>query len=358
MNLRCVMRTLFTLIGILVCGMTLSQAEVIELEGTVKAVDAGARTISIERKTAKGTRTLDLEVAKKAGDLGAVKVGDPITFSYDPGLELVTKLISPESESAEAEVVVLKELGTAGHPWFSRDGLTIYFSSRESPQDPTFIWVAKRTSAEALFKDKKKLSLGLDCTFSDDGLEGIVFLPEEGKGTLQSLKRKSATDDFGRPTLIKELGTKELGDKNNFIVSPGLSADGLTLYCEVLGKGTCACTRSKPTNPWSKPKKLPIVTSEDGNQRFPYVADDGLWLFCTNTEIADPQTANIALYVRENDDDPFSFKGYLKAGETPLHGEFPRYVSATKELFFVKKKDGRPEIHVVKNFDPIKAVVE
>jgi hypothetical protein len=53
-------------------------AEVIELEGTVKAVDADARTISIARKTAKGEKTLDLEVNKKAGDLSAVKVGDKI----------------------------------------------------------------------------------------------------------------------------------------------------------------------------------------------------------------------------------------------------------------------------------------
>lgn len=59
---------------------TQSHAEVIELEGTVKAVDADARTISIERKTAKGTKTLELEVNKKAGDLSAVNVGDKISL--------------------------------------------------------------------------------------------------------------------------------------------------------------------------------------------------------------------------------------------------------------------------------------
>jgi hypothetical protein len=75
-------------------------AEVLDLEGTVKAVDATARTISVERKTPKGTKTLELEVNKKAGDLSSVKVGDRITFSYDPDLELVTKIGRRENNQA------------------------------------------------------------------------------------------------------------------------------------------------------------------------------------------------------------------------------------------------------------------
>lgn len=71
------------------CGV--SFAEVLELEGTVKAVDAAARTIRVERKTASGMKTLDLEVTKKAGDLSAVKVGERLTFNYDPDLDIVTK---------------------------------------------------------------------------------------------------------------------------------------------------------------------------------------------------------------------------------------------------------------------------
>jgi hypothetical protein len=76
----------------LLIGCAIADAEVLELEGTVKAVDASARSITIERKTPKGTKTLELEVNKKAGDLSSVKVGDRITFSYDPDLEVVTKL--------------------------------------------------------------------------------------------------------------------------------------------------------------------------------------------------------------------------------------------------------------------------
>ncbi len=76
----------------LVLVAAVAHAEVLELEGTVKAVDATARTLSVERKTPKGTKTLDLEVNKRAGDLSSVKVGDRLTFSYDPDLELVTKI--------------------------------------------------------------------------------------------------------------------------------------------------------------------------------------------------------------------------------------------------------------------------
>jgi hypothetical protein len=65
-------------------------AEVLELEGTVKAVDASARSISVVRKTPKGEKVLDLEVAKKAGDLSKVKAGESIRLTYDPDVEVVT----------------------------------------------------------------------------------------------------------------------------------------------------------------------------------------------------------------------------------------------------------------------------
>jgi hypothetical protein len=330
----------------------------VKVEGVLKAVDAKERTLTVEKKTAKGTKDVSLEVAEEAGDLTSLKVGDEVALAYDSTLEVVTKISGPAIEATEPEVVGVKELGWAGNPWLTRDGLTIYFTQKESPQAPATIWAATRASPDALFKDKKEVAPGIDFTFSDDGLEGIVFSVEEGKGTLQTTKRKKSTDDFGRPTLIRELGFKALGDKDNFIVAPCLSADGLTLYCEVLGKGPCFCTRDNRAAPWSKPSKVPLNASEKGSQRFPFITDDGLWLFCTNTEIPNPESANIALYTRKEKTDSFAFTGYLQAGDTPLNGEFPRYVSATKELFFVKKKDGRPQIYVVKNFEPINEVKE
>ena len=87
-----VLQRLILCVAVASLPLTLLHAEVIELEGTVKAVDAEDRSITIERKTAKGTKALELEVAKKAGNLASVKVGDTISFGYDPDLEIVTKI--------------------------------------------------------------------------------------------------------------------------------------------------------------------------------------------------------------------------------------------------------------------------
>jgi hypothetical protein len=95
--------TRYAFVALVLSGISLAHAEVLELEGTVKAVDATARTMSVERKTPKGTKTLELEVNKKAGDLSSVKVGDRITFSYDPDLELVTKLGAEAAKQEEAK---------------------------------------------------------------------------------------------------------------------------------------------------------------------------------------------------------------------------------------------------------------
>lgn len=97
-------RTLIAAVSLLWIGVL--HAEVIELEGTVKAIDPDARTITIERKTAKGTKTLELEVNKKAGDLSSFKAGDEIEFSYDPDLELVTKIGGGRERTEEVAAAV------------------------------------------------------------------------------------------------------------------------------------------------------------------------------------------------------------------------------------------------------------
>jgi hypothetical protein len=86
------MRPVFLTVFLLVLCGPIAYAEVIDLEGTVKAVDVDARTVTIERKTASGSKTLTLEVAKKAGNVADLKPGSPISFSYDPDLEIVTKI--------------------------------------------------------------------------------------------------------------------------------------------------------------------------------------------------------------------------------------------------------------------------
>ena len=82
---------LFFVMAALACSCPL-YAEVIDLEGTVKSIDKDARTLSVVRKTPKGEKVLELEVAKKAGDLSGLAEGQSISLRYDPDLEIVFKL--------------------------------------------------------------------------------------------------------------------------------------------------------------------------------------------------------------------------------------------------------------------------
>jgi uncharacterized protein (TIGR03067 family) len=84
-----------------------AHAEVLELEGTVKNIDPDARAISIVRKTPKGEKVLDLEVAKNAGDIGSIKVGDRVSFAYNPDVEIISKI---EKGMSEEDEQALKEL--------------------------------------------------------------------------------------------------------------------------------------------------------------------------------------------------------------------------------------------------------
>lgn len=72
----------------------IAHAEVIELEGTAKAVDLEAGRISVERKTPKGIKTLDLDVTQplKATFLRHVRVGAEISLRYNTDLSVITEI--------------------------------------------------------------------------------------------------------------------------------------------------------------------------------------------------------------------------------------------------------------------------
>jgi hypothetical protein len=107
------MRPVFLPVFLLVLCGPIAHAEVIDLEGTVKAVDVDARTVTVERKTPSGSKTLTLEVAKKAGDVADIKPGSPISFSYDPNLEIVTsvKRTDRKQPSVPAAHALMASLG-------------------------------------------------------------------------------------------------------------------------------------------------------------------------------------------------------------------------------------------------------
>jgi hypothetical protein len=113
-------------------------AHAVDLEGTVKSVDVQSRILEITRQTTTGDKTLKLEVDKEVVGLSGVKAGDKISISYDPELEVVTKLgaglQTQQGKAGPAEVIALQELDGAGHedqPWVSPDGLTIYWTTQK-----------------------------------------------------------------------------------------------------------------------------------------------------------------------------------------------------------------------------------
>lgn len=92
----------------LALSATAIQAEVIELEGTIKRIDQDTRGIAITRKTPKGEKLLELEVAKNAGDISGFKEGDNISFAYNPDAEIVTKIEKGLSEAAAADLKAMQ----------------------------------------------------------------------------------------------------------------------------------------------------------------------------------------------------------------------------------------------------------
>jgi hypothetical protein len=71
----------------------LAKGAEIEIEGILKAVNIQERTLTVERRTAKGTKESSLEVDEQVGDLSSLKAGDGITVLYDSTLEVVTKIV-------------------------------------------------------------------------------------------------------------------------------------------------------------------------------------------------------------------------------------------------------------------------
>jgi WD40 repeat protein len=109
-----VFRTLLACIAVF--AASLSHAEVLEIEGTVKAIDTDSRTVAITRKTANGVKVVKLDVAKKAGDLSGIKEGDTLTVSYDSDLEIATKLARAGVEAIREMIDKSPVMTAAFHP--------------------------------------------------------------------------------------------------------------------------------------------------------------------------------------------------------------------------------------------------
>lgn len=202
-----------------------------------------------------------------------------------------------------------------------------------------------------LFGNKRQVTIGQDNTFSADGLEGIVFLPQEGQGNLCVVKRSDISEAFSRPAVMQDFPAS-LG----FLAGPSLSDDGNTLYLERLGEGShelLVSTRKEREGKWSPPTLLPITASKNP-RRWPHVSTSGKYLICTEPNAE--KKSVLTVYRREALTEPFVYMGIVHVDGKQLPGRFGRYVEATKELFFSRgSKDGL-EIAVLRPFDPDRMV--
>jgi hypothetical protein len=271
------------------------------------------------------------------------------SVDYDKGLEIVTKIVATGAPVpiAKPELVEVSELGDARFPWFSEDGLTVYFERNAE------IWSAHRNDPQSLFQDSKLLCGGMQPTLSADGLEMILIAPrhdDQGGLAFHTATRTSVSDQFRRPTELREL--RDVTPEN-----PCLSSDGLTLwfYLPLDGKWgggkIMVCTRPDRTSEWSMPKRLPVLLAEGQWLHCPYVREDGLTLYCVD---GGGRERKLMVWSRSAIDKPFANGRHIDVPGLPnLYGLSPRYIKATNEFVFSDKPGAKsPRIWIVKNFTP------
>lgn len=329
-----------------------AQAEVVTLDATIKSVDAKARTITVQKKS----KTTELDVSRKAkitlldkdATLESLKAGQEATLTFHTELELVLKIDALSLKEKQPELVVLNELdkeGAENNPWLTSDGLTIYWTVEIAPEQTRWVWTAKRKDADALFENPLRLIPAQDFTISDDELEMIIFQNK----ALYKTSRDAIDKSFKRP---KKITAAVL--RNGFLAGPCLSADGLTLYCDgmIKGKGPQihVMTRKDKTSKWSSPQPLKLTLTD--RMKFPYVSRDGRYLFCTSRDIT--QGSNIIVHSRKDTKGLFRTASIVNCGGITVRGIFPRFVSATNELFIAGNatEGGENKLMVLKNFSP------
>ena len=351
-SIRTVARLLasYALYGLLYA--TVAHAEVLELEGTVKAVDASARSITIERKTAKGIKTLELEVNNKAGDLAGLKVGDQLSFSYDPDLELVTAISGLATDArSEPKLRTVEEI-PGRYASLSSDGLVMAYESATRDAPGGEIWLAHRNTVTDDFIGREQILVGRHPTLRGDGCE-IVYVRKKPDGdtwTIWSAERPNTSAKFSRP--------RELPMLNSFSgpKCTQLSEDGLHL-CFITSEPAIVpyvTSREDLGSPWSKP--IPLLPASMTSNSVPYytwpwLSADRLTLVAVREGVDDSQKGP-CIFTRTSLEGPWTPKGKVDMPSISRHARCIRYVAGTGELFLTEMGDGTQRIRVISPYTP------
>lgn len=335
---------------LIVSSVSIAQADAIDIEGLVKAIDPTARSITIERQTPKGTKTLELEVHEGAGDLNALKVGAPIKCIYDPTLELVTAIkgiLHRDTAIEQAEVRTLEEIpGT--YASLTDDGLQLFYEAVNTFPQGGEIWQAERLGPSEAFIGKKQVLVGRHPTIRGDGLELIHIRkrPDRDEWTLWSAGRKDKSEMLS--------GDRELPVFRAFtdVKCPFLTSDGLHLYFTA-GKPLAVwqSRRRSLEADWQAPTKLDnaLFGNREGSYvTWPWVSHDSLAMIVTGEGPA-AASRGPRLFRRAKADEQWRDAGPLDSPGLGQRGvRCVRYNAETEELFLTDSG----KIRVISHYRP------
>ncbi len=210
------------------------------------------------------------------------------------------------------------------------DGLIIFWEKKDD--DGLWIYTAHRRTADEYFTEITRLFPGRHPTISGDGTE-LIFLGmnAQRQRTLCSARRRNSDQPFTRAVEIPEF--------KNLIYPkcPCLSEDGLMIYFRTPGTDgqIVVSERKNRTATWSSPKSLlgPRLEKEVSQfSTWPFLSKDRLTLLWM---IEKPSSPPLLVFARRSTPSA-SFDSFreVDCGSLPDGIRCPRFVDATKELFF------------------------
>jgi hypothetical protein len=263
-------------------------------------------------------------------------------------------------------VAELNTTSNDAYPWLTPDGRTIYFTRELAVEKQPGIYRATRPDVNSPFGPPEFVCSDRHAVLSADQrcMVALGGRYRADAGLFQKC-RDSDTAAFEPLSLIEEL-KKQPNPK-----SPWLTADGLTLIFQradvaggypgspknASGSEFVICRRTSPNGTWSDPQRLPIQDDAlyTAPLTWPMLTEDGLTLFfCIGgTRLS----SELAYATRAKVGQPFHNARKILVDGKPLTGRAPRYIGATRELFFDRDSgsDATPEnrdLWVLKNFSP------
>jgi hypothetical protein len=272
------------------------------VEGVLKAINAEERTLTVEKKTAKGAKELSLEVAEEAGDLASLKVGDEMAFKYDSTLEVVTKIISPLSGRADVALDGFTSLFNGkdlsgwrmgpDRSWVVEDGaIRLYrkdFDGREHNSD--YLWLMKPYGdfiLELEFKTLDKTNSGVYLRTGDTanpvptGIE-VQVINSFGKTEVHDRSTAGAVYNLVAPSIN---AVKPPGEWNRLRIT----CKGAEIQVELNGEKIINMDLDRWTesgrNPDGTKNKFPIPLKKFARNGFIGFQDHGLPVWYRNIRI-------------------------------------------------------------------------